>query len=149
MYMDRQTSPLTAAMDKTGTSCRWCGKTILAPRRNQMFCCKEHRADWTRQQQATNAPPKTDTCPHCGQTFDKVKKTKVFCSTTCQQDFNNHWKAHGPALAIAMHKWRVKRVAGGISDVCHEFSKARETLKEKRHAAHQAKGNAIPVKGVK
>jgi len=153
MYMGSQTSPLTAisGLDATKESqthktCLWCGKPLLSPRRNQSYCNADCRHAHDEQKRHRNVAPKTDTCPHCGAEFEKVPKTKVFCTTTCQQEFNNHWKAQGPRLALAMQKWRVEKKPGAFTDMCREFSQSRQLLQDKRTNAHKAKGNAMAGK---
>jgi len=35
--------------------CRWCGEPISAPKRNQKFCCREHRYLWHQGQRISPA----------------------------------------------------------------------------------------------
>lgn len=147
VYRGPATATHTAeAAMPTACTCPNCGTAIPKPRRNQTYCSGACRAEATERKRHRNAEPRMDTCPHCGTRFPKTKKTKVFCSPDCQQAFNNHWKARGPELALAMIDWRVRKVPGGMTKVCRAFSRAREDLDDKRAKAHAAKGNTVNTK---
>lgn len=119
--------------------CRWCGKPLINPRRNQECCSTECREAWerskrSRRRQAAADKPK-GVCLWCDGNFDQVRKLQEFCCPEHQQAFNNFWKGKGPALAKALHGWRVGKVAGGLTQVCREFSRARDELKHKQGKA--------------
>jgi hypothetical protein len=119
--------------------CRWCGKPLVNPKRNQECCNAECRDAWerskrARRKQAAAGKPK-GTCLWCDGSFDKMRQQQDFCCPEHQQAFNNFWKGKGPALAKALHAWRVGKAKGGLTDVCREFSAAREELKDKRTKA--------------
>lgn len=116
--------------------CRWCGKPLVNPRRNQECCNADCREAWeqskrARRKQTASTKPKGH-CLWCEGEFDKVRKEQDFCCTEHQQAFNNFWKGQGPRLAKALHAWRVGKVAGGLTKVCREFSAAREELKRRK-----------------
>ncbi|WP_141400597.1 hypothetical protein [Magnetospirillum sp. 15-1] len=121
--------------------CRWCGTPLINPRRNQECCSGKCREDWerskrTRRKQAAAEKPK-GVCLWCDGQFDQVRKQQEFCCPDHQQAFNNFWKGRGPALAKALHAWRVGKAEGGLTNVCREFSAAREELKCKRALARK------------
>ncbi|WP_173978971.1 hypothetical protein [Magnetospirillum sp. UT-4] len=114
-----------------------------SPRRNQACCSAECREAWERskrdrRKQAAAEKPK-GTCLWCDGPFDKMRKAQDFCCPDHQQAFNNFWKGKGPALAKALHAWRVGKAPGGLTEVCREFAAARDELKDKRAAAAKAK----------
>lgn len=147
MYMVPPTSPVGLAQgvavpiplsqaQEPSRACRWCGKPLIKPRRNQECCCAECRHEWerskrVRRQQAAAEKPK-GTCLWCDGSFDKARQQQDFCCTEHQQAFNNFWKGRGPGLAKALHAWRIGKVEGGLTKVCREFSAAREELKDLR-----------------
>lgn len=150
MYMGPLTRPVAAgseppahgaAQDGPSASrcCRWCGKPLVDPRRNQTCCNAACRDAWerskrARRRQAAGGKPK-GTCLWCDGQFDQVRQNQDFCCTEHQQAFNNFWKGKGPALAKALHAWRVGKVEGGLTKVCREFASAREELKDRRAGA--------------
>ena len=119
--------------------CRWCGTPMVHPRRNQQCCCAGCRDEWERQKRQRsrqNAAEKPKCkCLWCGGDFDQVRKAQEFCCPDHQQAFNNFWKGKGPALAKALHAWRVGKEPGGLTKVCREFSTAREELQDKQAKA--------------
>lgn len=120
--------------------CRWCGKPLINPRRNQECCCTECREEWERskrmRRKQTAADKPKGRCLWCEGDFEKARQQQDFCCPEHQQAFNNFWKGMGPRLAKAMHAWRVGKVKGGLTDVCREFSAAREELKDRKAKAH-------------
>ena len=114
--------------------CPWDGEQLIKPRINQTYCsagCRRAHAD--AQKNRNDKPPvRVHTCPECDENFDTDNPDKEFCSSTCQQAFNNFWKGKGPSLARAIHQWRVNRTKGGMNAVCREFSKARKAHKQRR-----------------
>lgn len=150
MYTVPQTTPLAGGNvppvhqhaqdgETAPKHCRWCGTVLINPRRNQECCNADCREAWerskrARRQQAAGDKPK-GTCLWCDGSFDKARKDQEFCCTEHQQAFNNFWKGQGPRLAKALHAWRVGKVKGALTDVCREFSAAREELKDKRAKA--------------
>lgn len=150
MYMVPQTTVLVAGGDlpahhhahdgeKAPRTCRWCGASLINPRRNQECCCAECREAWERSKRArrkqTAAEKPKGKCLWCDGEFDKVRQGQEFCCPDHQQAFNNFWKGMGPRLAKALHDWRVAKKPGGLTKVCQEFSAAREELKDKRAKA--------------
>jgi hypothetical protein len=150
MYMVPETAPLGAGNGlspshhahgaETGSKCcRWCGKPLINPRRNQECCCAECREAWERSKRARRRQAVADRpkgiCLWCDGSFDQVRQRQEFCCPDHQQAFNNFWKGKGPALAKALHAWRVGKVAGGLTQVCREFSHARDELKHKQAKA--------------
>ncbi|CDK99878.1 conserved protein of unknown function [Magnetospirillum gryphiswaldense MSR-1 v2] len=134
--------PVTQSSRKEETApkcCRWCGAVMLNPRRNQKCCsavCREAYERQKRQQSRQNAVEKPKCkCLWCGGDFDQVRKAQEFCCPEHQQAFNNFWKGKGPALAKALHAWRVGKEPGGLTKVCREFSAAREELQDKQAKA--------------
>lgn len=126
----------TSDAEHPSRACRWCGKPIIKPRHNQQCCCAECRTEWERskrirRKQAAAEKPK-GICLWCDGEFDKVRQQQDFCCPDHQQAFNNFWKGRGPALAKALHAWRIGKVEGGLTKVCREFSAARQELKCKR-----------------
>jgi hypothetical protein len=154
MYTDHKTSPLAGEGRKPGAQppaeadsaprpCRWCGSAMINPRRNQVCCsaqCREQleRSQRQRRKQAKVGAPKA-TCLWCDGPFERAHKHQEFCCPDHQQAFNNFWKGKGPSLAKALHAWRVGKVKGGLTDLCREFSIAREELKDKRGKAGAGK----------
>lgn len=123
--------------------CRWCGETLINPRRNQTCCNAECRDAWerskrSRRKQAAAEKPK-GICLWCCNSFDKARRQQDFCCPDHQQEFNNFWKGRGPALAKALHAWRVEKKPGAMTDVCREFGRAREDLKHKQTNTKRAK----------
>ncbi|OAN67992.1 hypothetical protein [Magnetospirillum moscoviense] len=119
---------------------------MVNPRRNQICCCAECRQAWERSKRQRSKQIAADkpkgTCLWCDGDFDRKHKHQDFCSTDHQQAFNNFWKGKGPALAKALHAWRVGKAKGGLTDLCREFSNAREELKDKRTKAGARKKGA-------
>lgn len=153
MYTDPKSAPLVAGNDLPATGrtasgerapkqCRWCGTVLINPRRNQVCCSAECREEWERSKRQRRKQVAADqpkgACLWCDGSFDRVKKNQDFCCTEHQQAFNNFWKGKGPTLAKALHAWRVGKVAGGLTNVCREFSSAREELKDKRAKARDS-----------
>jgi len=143
MYTVPETAPQAAGKQLAASEnpqapkcCRWCGKPLVNPRRNQECCGAECREEWERAKRQRRKQAAADkskgTCLWCDGSFDPVRQRQEFCCTAHQQAFNNFWKGKGPALAKALHAWRVGKVEGGLTKVCREFSSAREELKEKR-----------------
>jgi hypothetical protein len=129
--------------EKGARTCRWCGKVLINPRRNQECCCADCREAWerskrVRRKQSAAAKPK-GTCLWCEGEFDQVRKGQEFCCPEHQQAFNNFWKGMGPRLAKALHAWRVEKQPGGLTKVCREFASAREELKDKKARAKERK----------
>lgn len=139
VYTDPKTAPLAASDTKF---CRWCGNPLINPRRNQTCCCADCRQAWEASKRARRRQAAADkpqgTCLWCDGSFDRVHKHQDFCCTAHQQAFNNFWKGKGPALAKALHAWRVGKVKGGLTALCREFSTARDELKDKRAKAREA-----------
>ncbi|MBC7908405.1 MAG: hypothetical protein H7Y60_16880 [Rhodospirillaceae bacterium] len=127
------------SMEVAQKCCRWCGKVLVNPRRNQECCSAECREEWERskrmRRKQTAADKPKGHCLWCEGDFEKVRQQQDFCCPEHQQAFNNFWKGMGPRLAKVMHAWRVGKVKGGLTDVCREFSAAREELKDKRAKA--------------
>lgn len=112
---------------------------LISPRRNQECCNAECREAWerskrSRRKQAAANKPK-GVCLWCDGSFDQVRRRQEFCCSDHQQAFNNFWKGKGPVLAKALHAWRVGKVIGGLTQVCREFSHARDELKHKQAKA--------------
>jgi|GEM_PF-4620280 hypothetical protein len=99
MYMVPQTTPLAAggeppapghAQDgeKASRACRWCGKPLVNPRRNQECCNAECREAWerskaARRKQSAAGKPKGH-CLWCDGAFDQVRQGQEFCCTEHQ-----------------------------------------------------------------
>lgn len=152
MYTNPETTVLAAAKappvpphaekdEPPQKSCRWCGKALVNPRRNQVCCSAECREAWERskrmRRQQTAADKPKGTCLWCDARFDRARKNQDFCCVEHQQAFNNFWKGKGPTLAKAMHAWRVAKTKGAFTDLCREFSAARDELKDKRAKARK------------
>lgn len=120
----------------TAVYCQWCGKAIRKPRSNQTYCCKQCRLDHKQASRGTNQRPASTTseCAECGDTFETDNPKKEFCSSKCQQDFNNYWKGQGPRLAKAFKAWRVGRKPGSMGAACRVFSDANKAHKKRREA---------------
>jgi hypothetical protein len=114
--------------------CLWDGKTMINPRSNQSYCNKECRENHKQSLKKRNNTPeiKTHKCTQCDDEFQTDKPEKEFCSSKCQQAWNNYWKSKGPSMAKAMLNWRVGRAKGGMTKVCQVFSAARNTHTERK-----------------
>jgi len=114
--------------------CKWCGKGLLEPRVNQIYCNKICRREHKHAQKQRNNKPKplTTNCKECNEVFETDNPDKEFCSSICQQGWNNFWKSRGPAIAKALDAWRVKREKGSFTKVCQAYSAARKAHKQRR-----------------
>lgn len=144
MYTDHGTGAEKAGGVGAGTErrCRWCGAVLVKPRRNQTCCDSECRGKWeeAKRDRRRQAAKPQGNCMWCDGPFDRVRGNQDFCCTGHQQAFNNFWKGKGPLLARALHVWRVGRDRGGMTDLCREFSIARDELKERQADARAAQG---------
>ncbi|MEE8206892.1 MAG: hypothetical protein V3T82_08075 [Nitrospinaceae bacterium] len=114
--------------------CLWDGKPLINPRSNQTYCNAQCRLDHKQSTRQRNDTPQIQKrqCSECGDDFETENPDKAFCSSKCQQAWNNFWKSQGPRLAKAMLTWRVDRAKGAMTEVCRTFSKARTAHKQRR-----------------
>lgn len=140
MYTGRETSPqkgfpMSAPKhtEEKAKACLWCQKTLIKPRSNQSYCNAECRKSHKAQKRMRNDKPViTRKCETCATEFEPKKPTQLFCSTTCQQVWNNFWKGKGPKIAKSLFDWRVKRVPGGLTQLGRDFAQARDDWKDKK-----------------
>ena len=122
--------------------CLWDGKPLINPRSNQEYCNAQCRQDHKQSLKGRNDTPEIEkrTCQECESDFETDNPDKAFCSSTCQQAWNNFWKSQGPRMAKVMLTWRVGRKKGAMTEVCRTFSKARAAHKQRREDRKESEG---------
>lgn len=132
--MEPQTSPTSG--DAEAVACANCQTPFIPRRSNQKCCDADCRKNYEiqKQQRAKQRQPHTITCGWCEDRFETTRTDRDFCSTPCQQAFNNFWKGWGPRFGKALTLWRVGKVKGAFTAVCRLFSQARAEAKEKKAA---------------
>ena len=123
-------------------TCLWDGRVLINPRSNQAYCNAQCRQAHRQASKQRNDTPEIEnrTCPECEGGFETDNPDKEFCSSKCQQAWNNFWKSQGPRIAKAMLTWRVGRKKGAMTEVCRTFSKARAAHKQRREDRKESEG---------
>lgn len=71
-------------------------------------------------------------CRYCDDPFDAHDLRQEFCGSKCRRAWQSFWMAKGPALARALHEYRVVRSDGSLGALCAEFANALDDFKRKR-----------------
>ena len=133
--METQTSPKNATTEQR--ACAYCDEPFTPRRSDQKCCSADHRKLYEQQkrQRAKQRQPHSLTCNWCTGSFESTRIDAEYCSTECQQAFNNFWKGWGPRFGKALTAWRVKKAKGAFTALCRLFSAARQEAKDKREEA--------------